>query len=502
MDGKSLDDLAPFGRELTVASLKWSEQFWDGEAGLLAIGSNFETAHRNVRNSIWYALGLLMRGGDGDLPGAVMAIGAVLDNQLDEPGTIYHGTFYRYVGEPHPPENPTTWRDFDPNWRQFIGTTLAIILEEYAEGLPDALVKRVDRAIQLAVEGEPPDRCAPSYTNIALMKAGLMTWAGDRYGRAEWTRDGEAFGEAVYGLFTAHGTFDEYNSPTYYGVNFYALAFWRLYSHSALLVKWGAEIEAEVWRDVAQYYHAGLKNVCGPFTRSYGMDMPNYGALLGMSIWLGIGQTLAPFPDEVGYFDHSSDFCYGPCFGMVDTMIPEDVLSHFKAFSGERLIEKRISTTPDRVATAWLSDKVMIGAEATPLDGSEEETYYKMSNQFHSATIHWKMPDGNVGWMRLRHLGAVNAKAEKGRLIVAGKMEQGLANKYGDDHKQFVFELHVPRDVAVENIRADRWDLPGLSMRVESNVGDPRIEQDGDKMNVIYTVTDLDFKPQIAFAIQ
>jgi len=183
-------------------------------------------------------------------------------------------------------------------------------------------------------------------------------------------------------------------------------------------------------------------------------------------------------------------------------MIPEGALSHFETFSGERFIEKRISTTPDRIATAWLGEKIMIGAEATPLDGSEEKTYYKMSNQFHPATIHWEMPDGNVAWLRLRHLGVVNARAKKGYLTVAGKMEQALVEKYGDDHMQFVFEMQVPGGVDVENIRADRWDLPGLSMRVESNVVDPSAEQDGDRMNVIYTMTDLDVEPPFTFVIQ
>ena len=502
MSGKSLEDLSPFARELSVASLNWAEQFWDGEAGLLALGSDFATAHRSVRNSIWYGLGLLMRDDLGDTDRAIGVIGAVLDNQFDEPGTLYHGTFYRYVGEPHPPEHPTTWRDFDPNWRQFIGTVLAVMLDEYVDRLPEALIKRMDSAIQLAVVGEPVDRCSPSYTNIALMKAALMTWAGDRYQREDWLRDGEAFGQAVYDLFVAHGTFDEYNSPTYYGVNFYALALWRLYAHSDALAKWGSEIEATLWRDVAQYYHAGLKNVCGPFTRSYGMDMPNYGALLGMSIWLGIGRDLAPFPDVKGYFDHGHDFCYGPCFGLVDTVIPEDVLSHFKTFSGERFIEKRISETPDRIATAWLGEKVMIGAEATPLDGLEEKTYSKLSNQFHPATIHWMLPNGQVGWMKLRHLGAVNARAEKGRLTVLGKMVKELADTYGDDHTQFVFQLCVSEGIDPAQIDGNVWSLPGLTLEVESNLDKFKIVQDGDLLNVVYTAADLSSKPEFVFSIR
>ncbi len=498
MAEKSLTDLAPYARDLTTESLNWTDQFWDGETGLLAIGPDPKTAHRNVRNTAWYALGLLLRNNTGDNDRTCQAITAVLDQQIDEPGTAFHGTFYRYLGEPHPPQNPTMWRDFDPNWRQFIGTTLAIILDEYTSRLPSDLVKRIDRAIQLAVEGEPADRCPPSYTNIALMKAALMTWAGNRYNNATWFQNGETFAQAVHQLFTAHNTFDEYNSPTYYGVNFYALSFWRLYAHSNKLATWGAEIEASLWRDVAQYYHAGLQNVCGPFTRSYGMHLPDYAALLGMSIWMGIGRQYAPFPREKGLFDHSHDFCYGPCFGIVDTLIPSDVIQHFKTFSGERTIAKRISTKPDRVATAHISNTLMIGAEATPLNGDPDLTYYKLSDQFHPATIHWQMPNGHIGWMRLKHIGAINARASKNQLTITGKIEPKLAERYGDAHKQFVFQFYIPG--ATASIQPAKWILPGLSINISGNLAHPQIRQDGDFVTINYTLSDA--RPHVQLDIE
>ena len=43
----------------------------------------------------------------------VDAINSVLDYQFDEPGRVFHGTFKRAPQEPHPPENPTEWRDYD-----------------------------------------------------------------------------------------------------------------------------------------------------------------------------------------------------------------------------------------------------------------------------------------------------------------------------------------------------------------------------------------------------
>lgn len=115
MAPKSLSDLSTNARNLTVASLKWSEQYWHEKGSLLALGSKPETAHLSVRNSIWFALGLFLRNETGDVPRANRIIDAVIDNQFDEPDTLYHGTYYRYVGEPHPPEIPITWKDFDPN---------------------------------------------------------------------------------------------------------------------------------------------------------------------------------------------------------------------------------------------------------------------------------------------------------------------------------------------------------------------------------------------------
>lgn len=499
---KSLSDLTPNAHDLTRASMAWSEQYWHEEGALLALGPDPKTAHLSIRNSIWYALGLFLRNENDDISRANRIIHAVIDNQFDEPGTVYHGTYYRYVGEPHPPQNPTTWKDFDPNWRQFIGTVLAIIREEYTPCLEEGLPEKIDQSIQLAVVGEPEDRCPPSYTNIALMKAALMTWAGKRYNNREWFETGEAFAQAVYNLFTQHGTFDEYNSPTYYGVNFYALALWRLYAHSNKLAQWGTEIEATLWRDVAQYYHADLKNMCGPFTRSYGMDMPNYGALLGMSIWLGIGREQAPFPTDSGFFDHCPDFVYGPCFGLAETVIPEDALHHFTTFSGERQIEKRISQTPDRVATAYLGNNIMIGAEATPLDGDPQNTFYKLSNQFHPATLHWKLPNGKIAWMRLCHIGAISARTQKGHLNITGKIETELLEKYGADHQNFTFQFHIPDTISAESFQTDQWQLPGLTLAIKTNLPNPHIEQEGHVINICYPApTDIS-QPHFDFEIQ
>ncbi|MBW7884866.1 MAG: hypothetical protein H3C34_19945, partial [Caldilineaceae bacterium] len=458
----TLADLSPHARSLARASLSWADQFWDRASNLLIFDTNdAPVVAPVVRDSLWYAFGLLLRDEGHDRARACAIIATVLDHQFDEPGAIYHGTFYRYVGEPHPPQqNPTMWRDYDPNWRQFVGTALAMMLDVCADRLPPALGARMERAIRLAVAGEPPDRCPPWYANIALMKAGLMTWAGDRFGNRSWWEEGETFGQQVYDLFRRHDAFYEYNSPTYYGVNLYALAFWRRHSRSPLLQALGADLEERLWRDIALLYHAGLRNLCGPYMRSYGMDMQAYASLLGMSIWLLTGPDLAPFSDTAQPFGHAADFAFGPCLAVAGSRVPDAVHGHFSAFAGERTVERCISTTPRRVITAWLGDTAMIGAEAATLTGAESDRHAaqwlaEMGTQYHPATVHWRIPGGAIGWMRLLSNGPVQARAGAGQLAVTD--DAANATRPG----RWSFYIHAPANTGAPQIKQDVWVLPG-----------------------------------------
>jgi hypothetical protein len=243
----------------------------------------------DVRRTSYYALGLLLRGKEGDRERALKALHAVLDQQIDKPGLLYHGTFYRSPEEAPPPTNPQdlVWTHYDPNWRQFIGTTLAMILEEYEDRLPESLVERIETALRTAVQGEkgefrsqhrgrsggPDNKGLENYTNIALMHAFLWTYAGVRLKQPEWIDEGEGFAARIYANFKRFGTFEEYNSPSYYGVDLFALALWRHYGPTEEMRRMGTELEAELWKDIAAHYHAGLKNMAGPYSRAYGMDM-------------------------------------------------------------------------------------------------------------------------------------------------------------------------------------------------------------------------------------
>ena len=473
---KHLNRFDPNAWQLVASSVEWMDQYWDESMGLLwDPGEEADPHHPHpadhhlVRESSWYALGLLIRDNEHDLERAIRALDVILTHQFDEPDQPYHGTFLRAPEEPRPPAEPLEWKHYDPNWREFIITTLAIILLEYEERLPRSLVQKIDAAIPKAVEGALARRLRASYTNIALMNAFMLCFAGDRLSQPAWIEHGENMAKEIYRLFKLHDAFEEYNSPTYYGVDLYALALWREYSTSPLLRQLGAEMEALLWTDIAQFYHAGLRNLSGPFDRSYGMDMRRYVALVGEWIWLITGKEQAPFPARDRPFAHVADLHFAPCVAILGAHVPPDVAPHFLAFQGERQVERVISDSPRRVATVWMGQDIMLGAEHTR---NTKRGY----PQFHPATVYWKIGADDVGWIRLLHSEPVDARASQNRLDIVG------AGK-------LVFQVCAPNAQA-DAIQAGLWQLPDLTVQVATPSVAVHVEHKPDWIEIHYGAND------------
>ena len=405
----------------------WADDAWDDERGLLwnPPGSfdDYALAERTVHmvpQSAWYAVGLLAR---GDTARAERLLAELCALQYDRPGAVWDGTFARFAEWPDPPiTGAVEWVDYDPNWRQFLGTTFGLILRRF--DVSSSLAERLQAAIALAIRGEPRDRVAPTYSNIALMKA--------------WLEEDATYAKAVVDAFEEHGAFDEYGSPTYYGIDLYALALWRVHPPTPRCKEWGDRVWSTLWTDIARWWHPQMGNLCGPYSRAYGMDMARYVGLLGL--WLP--QPVCPPLDEP--FGHSHDLTLAPVIDVLGGG-PGDV-----AFdASERVVEQ---TLPGgRVASGWLATGVMVGGER----GGQ----YRAEGQYHPATVHWLLDDGSVGWLRLRHRGALSATASSGTLKVVVH-----------DHAR-----HGRQPVTVESshagaFRADRWTFPGRTIAYDGPV--------------------------------
>src|SRR5258707_11249806 len=85
-----------------------------------------------VRESSWYALGLLLRDAAGDRQRAAEILDAVLKQQYLTPGVKWYGTYRRTPEEPDPTGNPVIWRVHDSHSRLFYWPHFLMILIPYA----------------------------------------------------------------------------------------------------------------------------------------------------------------------------------------------------------------------------------------------------------------------------------------------------------------------------------------------------------------------------------
>ena len=123
---------------------------------VVVAGSFFSSSCLSRPGTRW---GLLRRDAPSDRERAVTSdIETLLGLQYDRVGTVWHGTLrpLRRMAR-GPGADAIEWDDYDPNWRQFLGTTFAVILDDIRRvtcSLPRALRAAIDRA----VAGEPRDR--------------------------------------------------------------------------------------------------------------------------------------------------------------------------------------------------------------------------------------------------------------------------------------------------------------------------------------------------------
>jgi hypothetical protein len=444
---------APASAVFTEA-MTWADRAWDEKRGLLRVthAAHTETTggKHGVRDTAMYAAALLFRDAPGDRVRAEKAIEGVLGCQWTQPGAPFHGTFARSDDESRPGAGAVIWKDYDPNWRQFIGCCWVIILRRDAEKISPALRERLLGSLQLAMDGEiGQKRLHPSYSNIALMHAFVALNTGLLAGRKDLVSVGEHYTGEVHAEYAKTHSFSEFNSPTYYGVDLFALALWRALGPDAEMRRLGTELESSLWLDVADFYHAGLKNLCGPFDRTYGMDMGAYLSLTGLLMRLELGPELAPLPPLSEHMAHGNDLSAGFLYPQVPSKVPEKALSVFRHFPGPRSVRRELSE--GRHASAWLGDSVMIGAEG----GGHLKNVEGPDSQYRPATIYWRLPSGAIGWLTLIEGARVDAMAQSKSLRIL--IKKGAALQI---HAQQVEQAQVSRN---------QWRLPGLTLKVEAD---------------------------------
>ena len=515
---------------------------YDDTVGLLTHSFRARTMH-DIRGSGHYALGLFVRDAVGDRERAGRILHKVLDAQfLSDPSMVFYGGFPFDDRMPEPPREPfpgdhfdatsryylekwqeqirgrflkklaeagyaqeerynidglwrqslletvpVVWGNFDANWPDFVATELAMILAVGAE-LPSELLARVEEAGRAAVYNSIrrwKQHVIPMNTNVELMHVFICGFFGEWLGEAAFLEHAR---EAVLDIrkrYEETMSFAEYNSVTYNSVDLSALAMWRLYLKDDTLVETGRFLEAGLWRNIAQMYHPGLNNICGPYSRNYDNDMA-FHSMIPALLYLVYGEE-KPQPlfnvETAGYIE----------LAINGTCVPEDALEAMRAFTGPRREVKTYRELMERgcpgddtticTATARFEENWMVGA----MRGSRNT-----SGQLRSLVAFWKRPDGAVDSLALmrrmpgrqpgEHLWTVYFDGEVGEDEVTMRVRPDV-----DRDIEVYFQV-VGKDLDPAMVASDRWTFPGMTFEVQTNAGQPDVRPTDAGLEIVYMV--------------
>lgn len=558
MTEQVLEHMTKAQQHLVNQSMSYMDGLYVNDARLI---QSYENAGElDSRGSAHYALGLLLRNGEGDVHRAEHVIRSVLSMQYDAPDEIYHGTFRTRPDVTDPPRGnynwkefapgtayflertfekvsaefidalwsdesmlnesaerkemkrlfqsamdqvlPPVWRSYDPNWREFIACAFAVILAEFSHRLSQQLVEQMEYAMKLAVAASIDRRKSdviPMNTNIELMHIFITHFYGHRFNHPDWIAYSDEQTERMLNEFMVHESFAEFNSTTYYGVDLTVLGMWRTYGSTMRFVEIGRIVEAGLWNNIALFYNANLENLSGPFARAYDMEMTAHSSV-GMFIYLLLGEEYIHLADVNCEVEH------GPLIAIVGIEAPIEVIPFLKEHQGDRLVQKQFIELCERdeptsnrnlcTAKAWIGEKRMIGAMSDSRN---------TNGQMFPATIHWQSDQGHRYDLRLtrREVGEGWNTHLRGITFEADLTEDSLMIEVSleiPDEIEVYFEIRGPF-IGKDNIQDKQWALPGLVCNVTAEAPDPKVLIYPESAEIIYRYVPGDTPDKMRFKL-
>ncbi|OAL48505.1 hypothetical protein IQ07DRAFT_622919 [Pyrenochaeta sp. DS3sAY3a] len=372
-------------QSLFVESMEWMDTYYDAKAGYLYDFSAATSLTHETRSSVWYALGLLARNNGGDVVEAEKILQNVINAQYKNPADEWYATYQQEPEEPYVGTStygPKIYGSWDPNWRGFVGTTLVMAIEEYSQLLSASTQHLILESLHNATKGDEyrfgnldpaKDNLYPAYSNPSIMRAFVSGWTGRRLKDSNMTRSGEAWAQEIINLFDRNNTLSEFNSGTYTGVSLFGLVLWSKYlPKDSVMAEAAPRMIQHTWESVGELWHPGLKNMAGPWDRSYGYDMTRYLSLMSLWFWGFVGKENSALISQPGIMSHMADYAWAPLFAVLTDhhmkLVPKDVLAKLTKFQGEHTFSSSTFYPPfdtvPRNISSWLSEKLTIGAES------------------------------------------------------------------------------------------------------------------------------------------
>ena len=329
---------------LDQALLQMHEQLWDDDRGMVRLyGLHL------VRET---ALGAFLDLENGRVERATRALREVLRHQYPTTSDPrWAGTFATHAAQPAAGSveddgriRDVEWRDYDPNWRQFLAMILRVTELLHGHVLDADLRGAISRAVTGAVSHEPVGRITSRYSNIALLHA----WLSDS--RTELSN-------AVAAQVRSDGDIAEYNSPTYDAVSLLAACLLVDYSNAPALRDLGSLVIDRVCSRLSLLWHPELGVQAGPYSRAYGLDPRIYVSL--MSVLMTAIDTRAAGPTHLNNATtHVHDVYFLPLFRRICGR-----LRNHLSLQPVTATRRHVQRFGDAVATSVVEPDMVVGWE-------------------------------------------------------------------------------------------------------------------------------------------
>ena len=305
------------------------------------------TVH-GTRASFEYARLLLCRDAEGDRARAADVLYRALPLQDINPARPTYGIWAYFWEEDLEEMDKPDW-----NWAYFNAELLLAMLGEHREKLSDDLAARMTDSVRHACRSIIRRNVGPGYTNISVKGAYVTLYAGEQFGDAEFFDYGRERLKKLYEFNFSHGSFAEFNSPTY---TFECLRNLADIEHDVKdeeCRRLAHELSGLAWETVAFHYHPATAQLAGPHYRAYSLLLENSKKL---SIERALDYRIRLIEDygifEKGGVSASLFTSHLSC--------PEKYIPYFTGVDGERVYD--MTYAPGSMAYTYMNERFTLGS--------------------------------------------------------------------------------------------------------------------------------------------
>lgn len=301
--------------------------------------------------SLDYVLALIRSGQTKHVKRAIGIVEKVLSLQHVDPTCRTYGIWPYLLEEPLEAMDPPDW-----NWADFCGIRLAQVLAKHIACLPCDLVRKIQTALGHAAWSIFRRNIPASYTNIAVMGAGVALAAGELLDEPRLLNYGCRRLARIVEHSEYHGGFNEYNSPVYNVLSLHECErILDLVKHAQARED-AEKLRLKFWECIADHFHPGTQQWAGPHARNCQDRLQ-----INCADWLSeqTGAAIVPHPSvsdpEELLFDSVRHL---PC--------PEERAARFTAlpcddFEIRSRFIRRDNEKDSRWGTTWLASAICLG---------------------------------------------------------------------------------------------------------------------------------------------